>query len=63
MIQGDLFAIDSCKLPSNASKEWSGTIEDFKKKKEDLEKFARKLMGYNGLAAADSAHQIIVAAN
>jgi hypothetical protein len=31
-------AIDGCKLPSNASKEWSGTIGSLKKKKETLEK-------------------------
>jgi hypothetical protein len=30
-------AIDGCKLPSNASKEWSGTIASLKKKKEKLE--------------------------
>jgi transposase len=44
LIQGDIFAIDGCKLPSNASKEWSGTIADLKKKKEDLEVFAKKLI-------------------
>jgi transposase len=44
LIQGDMFAIDGCKLPSNASKEWPGTIEDFKEKKNDLEAFARKLV-------------------
>jgi hypothetical protein len=41
LIGGDLFAIDGCKLPSNASKEWSGTIEELKKKSAD----AKKLMG------------------
>jgi transposase len=35
LIKGDLFAIDGCKLPSNASKEWSGTIEELKKKQAD----------------------------
>jgi transposase len=33
LIGGDMFAIDGCKLPSNASKEWSGTLEDFRRKK------------------------------
>ena len=28
----EMFAVDGCKLPSNASKEWSGTKADFKKK-------------------------------
>jgi len=32
LIGKEMFAIDGCKLPSNASKEWSGTREDFKKK-------------------------------
>jgi len=38
LITGEMFAIDGCKLPSNASKEWSGKISDLKKKKTDLEK-------------------------
>lgn len=32
LIGKDMFAVDGCKLPSNASKEWSGTKKDFKKK-------------------------------
>ena len=43
LIGGDMFAIDGCKLPSNASKELSGTLEDFRKKKADLEKLGKKL--------------------
>ena len=43
LIGGDMFAIDGCKLPSNASKELSGTLEDFRKKKADLEKPGKKL--------------------
>ena len=31
------FAVDGCKLPSNASKGWSGTRDDFKKKCTKLE--------------------------
>ena len=38
LIGGEFFAIDGCKLPSNASKESSGTFEDLKKKK--LEKWS-----------------------
>jgi hypothetical protein len=38
-----MFAIDGCKLSSNASKEWSGTIGGLKKKKERLEKRLKKL--------------------
>ncbi|NLW33412.1 MAG: hypothetical protein GXY77_18350 [Fibrobacter sp.] len=37
LVEGSMFAIDGVKLPSNASKEWSGTKEDLLKKKEKLE--------------------------
>jgi len=37
LVKGSMFAIDGVKLPSNASKEWSGTKEDLRKKKEKLE--------------------------
>ena len=33
-----MFAIDGCKLPSNASKEWSGTKADFPKKVQKIER-------------------------
>lgn len=33
LIGKEMFSIDGCKLPSNASKEWSGTKAEFKKKK------------------------------
>ena len=32
LIGREMFAVDGCKMPSNASKEWSGTSKDFKKK-------------------------------
>jgi hypothetical protein len=38
----EMFAIDGCKLPSNASKEWSGTKKDFKKKTVKLERAIEK---------------------
>jgi transposase len=44
LIGGTMFAIDGCKLPSNASKEWSGTKADFLKKKEKIEKTVKYLM-------------------
>lgn len=37
LIGREMFAIDGCKLPSNASKEWSGTRADFEKKVAKLE--------------------------
>ena len=44
LITGEMFAIDGCKLPSNASKEWSGTIGKLKKKKEKIEKHIKRLL-------------------
>ena len=38
LIGREMFAIDGCKLPSNAAKEWSGTRADFKRKAEKMEK-------------------------
>ena len=32
-----MFALDGCKLPSNASKEWSGTFPELHKKKQKIE--------------------------
>jgi transposase len=37
LIGREMFAIDGCKLPSNASKEWSGTRADFERKADKLE--------------------------
>jgi transposase len=44
LIGGDMFAIDGCKLPSNASKSWSGTKWELKQKKKKLEKAARAML-------------------
>jgi hypothetical protein len=33
-----------CKLPSNASKRWSGKISDIKKKKEKIEQKVKRLL-------------------
>jgi transposase len=44
LITGEMFAIDGCKLPSNASKEWSGTLAQLKKKRDKLEKYIRRLL-------------------
>ncbi len=38
LIGGDMFALDGCKLSSNASKEWSGTFKDLRKKKREAGK-------------------------
>ncbi len=44
LIGKDMFAVDGCKMPSNASKEWSGTKAELKKKKEKMEKVVRKII-------------------
>lgn len=44
LIGKEMFAVDGCKMPSNASKEWSGTIEELTKKKEKMEQTVRDIM-------------------
>lgn len=44
LIGKEMFAIDGCKLPSNASKEWSGTKADFERKKQKLEGAVRRML-------------------
>jgi len=38
LIGREMFAIDGCKLPSNASKQWSGTRNDFERKMTRMKK-------------------------
>lgn len=44
LIGKEMFAIDGVKLPSNASKEWSGTKEELSRKKEKMETVIRTIM-------------------
>lgn len=44
LIGGDLFAIDGCKLPSNASKEWSGTQADYERKYKKIDRAVRRML-------------------
>src|SRR5436190_16843484 len=44
LIGREMFAVDGVKLPSNASKEWSGTRADFEKKVEKMERAVRYLV-------------------
>ena len=44
LIGREMFAIDGCKLPSNASKEWSGTKKDFRKKQKKMERAIRQMV-------------------
>ena len=38
LIGGEFLALDGCKIPSNAAKEWSGTFADLAKKEEKIRK-------------------------
>ncbi len=44
LIGKTLFAIDGCKLPSNASKEWSGTRADFERKAAKMQRAVAHLV-------------------
>jgi transposase len=44
LITGQMFAIDGCKLPSNASKEWSGTIKELRKKRDKLKEYIERII-------------------
>ena len=44
LITGEMFAIDGCKLPSNASKEWSGKIAELTQKRDKLKKYIGRLL-------------------
>lgn len=44
LIGKEMFAIDGCKFPSNASKEWSGTREDFEHKRTKFKATVERLL-------------------
>lgn len=44
LLGGTLFALDGCKLPSNASKKWSGSVDDLKRKRAKLEGKVKELL-------------------
>ncbi|MEJ2379135.1 MAG: IS1182 family transposase [Pseudolabrys sp.] len=44
LIGKEMFAIDGCKLASNASKEWSGTKAELSEKKRKLERAIRRML-------------------
>ena len=44
LLGGTMFALDGCKLPSNASKEWSGTFPELHKKKHKIEAKVAQLL-------------------
>ena len=44
LLGGTFFAIDGCKMASNASKQWSGKIRDLEKKKKKIERKLKVLV-------------------
>ena len=44
LLGGTFFAQDGCKLPSNASKQWSGKVSDLKRKKDRIEEKVRQML-------------------
>jgi transposase len=57
LIGREMFAVDGCKMPSNASKEWSGTKADFAKKCVKLENAIERIVKrhqQSDLSAADA---------
>lgn len=44
LIGGDMFAIDGCKMPSNASKEHSGTHAEMTKKEKKINRAVRRML-------------------
>ena len=44
LIGKELFAIDGCKLPANASKAWSGTKAELQKKRRKLERAVQRML-------------------
>lgn len=44
LIGREMFAIDGCKLPSNASKEWSGTHAELKRKQQKIDRAVERML-------------------
>lgn len=44
LLGNELFAIDGCKLPSNAAKEWSGTLKELEQKRDKIYRQIRYYM-------------------
>ncbi|MEX2328042.1 MAG: transposase [Pseudomonadales bacterium] len=44
LIGREMFAIDGCKLPSNASREWSGTHAEMTKKHKKIDRAVRRML-------------------
>ena len=62
LIGRNMFAIDGCKIKSNASKEWSGTFEELTRKQEKLEKASKRILArhqaQDSMPEEDVAHDL-----
>jgi transposase len=61
LIGKEMFAIDGCKLPSNASKEWSGTHDELKKKKAKIDKAVQYILEKHHHADTQSRDEDVIA--
>ncbi|OCC16387.1 Mobile element protein [Dissulfuribacter thermophilus] len=60
LVGKEMFALDGCKLPSNASKEWSGTRADFEKKCKKLEHAIQAMIdNHRELDLKETDHELI----
>jgi transposase len=60
LIGKEMFAIDGCKMPSNASKEWSGTKEELTKKKDKMEKAVKRIISRHKQMDANEANREVI---
>lgn len=63
LIGREMFAIDGCKLPSNASKEWSGTRADFLRKAAKMEQAVERMVTVHQSYDREQQEDAIVARN
>jgi len=61
LIGRDTFAIDGCKLPGNASKQWSGTLKELRHKQKKLHTAARKIVARHQAQDAEEKRSPVVA--
>jgi len=62
LIGRNMFAIDGCKIRSNASKEWSGTFEELERKQAKLRRASQRIIerhqAQDGLSEDDVEHDL-----
>ena len=61
LIGRNTFAIDGCKLPGNASKQWSGTHQELRRKQKKLEAAARKIVARHQAQDAQEKRSPVIA--